>query len=114
MNQNNDLSKENEEDNCDKNMVKLSNFGICNLDEALQIILNIHKMTTEELSMDLKQGIPSKFLEIILTSPVFYNTSLIPNLSKFKYHSQFKRAQFTDTEKMYLINLFKKFNLKLI
>lgn len=89
-----------DEDNSDKNMVKLSNFGICNLDEALKIISDIQQMSTEELNMDLKQGIPSKFLEIIITSPVFYNTSLIPNLSRFKYYSQFKRAQFTDTEKM--------------
>ena len=77
-----------------------SDFKIINLDEAISIIENIKK---NELTFnDLKKGIPTKFLEIILSSPVFYNTSLLPNI-KYNYQSQFKRSMFSDTEKMFVI-----------
>lgn len=96
---NDDGDKEND-DISSQQMFSLKNLEILNLKESLEIVSNIQKMSKEELNFDLKQGIPSKFLEIIITSPVFYNTNLVPNLSKFKYQSHFKRAQFTDTEKM--------------
>ena len=77
-----------------------SDFKIINLDEAISIIENIKK---NELNFnDLKKGIPTKFLEIILSSPVFYNTTLLPNI-KYNYQSQFKRSMFSDTEKMFVI-----------
>lgn len=77
-------------------------FEIINLKESIEIVDNIKKMEAEkraELDLKKNNGMPTKFLELIITSPVFYNISLIPNC-KYKYQSHFKRSQFSDSEKM--------------
>jgi hypothetical protein len=75
-------------------------FEIINLNEALAIVDQVIQSDKRELTSDAaKQGMPSRFLETILTSPVFYNTKLIPK-SKAIYESHFKKYQFSDTEKM--------------
>ena len=99
-----------------------SDFEIANLNDALAIVEDITKMNKKELMVDAKHGeylfaqfqfqlpfyahinikkkvIPRKFLEIIVSSPVFYNLNFIPK-NKAIYQSHFKKFQFTDTEKM--------------
>jgi hypothetical protein len=75
-------------------------FEVINLSEALSIVNQAMKMDKKELMTDVKHGIPRRFLEIVVSSPVFYNTNLIPK-NKAIYESHFKKFQFSDTEKMY-------------
>jgi hypothetical protein len=91
-----------ESDESGVNGILSPEFEIVNLKESLEIVENLKKLDKEELKQyDLKKnnGMPSKFLEIILTSPVFFNPNLIPNC-KYKYNSHFKRSQFSESEKM--------------
>jgi dihydrofolate reductase len=92
-----------------------SNFEIINLAESLEIMekvkqepANVDSSAALNLDFNLNQGMPIKYLEIILNSPVFYNTNLIPSC-KYKYHSHFKRFSLSDTEKILLIVGYNKF-----
>lgn len=76
------------------------NFEIKNLPEALEIVNKLPSLNlTVEKFLDPRKGLSPKALDIIITSPVFYNVNLMPN-NKYKYKSTFKRAIFSDTEKM--------------
>ncbi len=105
--QNEENTNEEEEVQCQL----LSNeFQIVNLKDAINIIKGLEKIPSEELKNDLKQGVPTKILELVVNSPVFYNTNLIPNL-KYKYQSHFKRSLFSDIEKMFVnFNIFTSLN----
>ena len=88
-----------------------SSFAIVNLSDSLEIIAKIKQENNSRpkaSNLDFNQGMPNKFLEIVLTNPVFYNTNLIPS-SKYKYHSHFKRFSLSDTEKILLIMGYNKF-----
>jgi hypothetical protein len=81
------------------------NFEIKNLSEALQIVNNLPNLNlTVEKYLDPRKGLSSKIIDVIIMSPVFYNVNLMPN-NKYKYKSTFKRAIFSDTEKM-LVEIF--------
>jgi len=98
-NQNNkETTNEEEEAQC---QLFSNEFQIINLKDAINIIESLEKMPNEHLKSDLKQGVPSKILELVVNSPVFYNTNLMPNL-KYKYQSHFKRSLFSDIEKMFV------------
>lgn len=72
-----------------------NNFEILNLKEAIKIVSdNEHLISEPEAEVNRDQ---SKYTEIIVNSPVFYNLKLIPTC-KYKYQSQFSRAQFSDPE----------------
>ncbi len=87
-----------------------STFEIVNLADSLEIIERIktESVQLKASKVDFNHGMPLKFLEIVLTSPVFYNINLIPS-SKYKYHSHFKRFSLSDTEKILLIMGYNKF-----
>jgi len=87
-----------------------SHFEIANLKDSLEILEKIKSESVQlkASNVDFNQGMPLKFLEIVLTSPVFYNINLIPS-AKYKYHSHFKRFSLSDTEKILLIMGYNKF-----
>jgi hypothetical protein len=75
-------------------------FEIKNLPEALNIVNSLPSLNlTIEKFLDPRKGLSPKVLDLVITSPVFYNISILPN-TKYKYKSTFKRAIFSDTEKM--------------
>jgi hypothetical protein len=82
-------------------------FDVINLSEALKTVDQAIQLDKKELMGDVKHGIPRRFLETIVSSPVFYNTNLIPK-NKAIYESHFKKFQFTDTEKMQVLNKLSK------
>jgi hypothetical protein len=77
-------------------------FEIINLNDALKLI-NDNKTFIDEKTQDTNelsksdQYMPRKYLELIVTSPVFCNPKLIPSC-KYKFQSQFTKALFTDAE----------------
>lgn len=77
-----------------------TNFNIINLTEAINIVNSLDELGLRSAHyFDPKNGLETKKMETLLSSPVFYNTCLLPN-AKYKYVSTFKRSQFTDKEKM--------------
>ena len=93
-----DASKETQE-----NEIKLaSNFEVANVEEALTLISGLKREEFETTRyFDTKKSVSNKILETLITSPVFYNLSLLPNF-RFKYTSQFRRSCFSDNEKMWV------------
>jgi hypothetical protein len=92
---------------CCRQVRLCKDFHVENLKGALAIIDEIKSfdsnyVTTLQTASALSRyqhRLPTQMLELIVKSPVFYNTNLLPNC-RFKYQSQFKRAQFCDGEKM--------------
>jgi hypothetical protein len=78
-------------------------FKIMNLIEAIGVLESAKNLDSELVmrgNMNQWSKMPPKYLEILLTSPVFYNTSLLPNINKLGFHSHYRRSNFSDTEKM--------------
>ena len=99
------------ENEVDNEQLLSSDFSIVNISDAIEILekIKMEKNTQPKSSnLDFNQGMPYKYLEIVLTNPVFYNTHLMPS-AKYKYHSHFKRFSLSDTEKILLIMGYNKF-----
>lgn len=81
------------------------NFEIFNLNEALKLIndnkafsyCDSKSVASSSESLNSQNDMSKQFLDLIITSPVFYNTRLIPSC-KYKFQSQFTRTVFSDVE----------------
>ena len=92
---------------CRRQVRLSSDFHVFNLNDALTIVDDMRNYDAEHVaalaaasaSSRHQHQIPAQMFELIVKSPVFYNTRLLPNC-RFKYQSHFKRSQFSDTDKM--------------
>jgi hypothetical protein len=72
-------------------------FKIENLNDSLKLINRLDSIASSD-EQAKSFGLTNKFLEVIVTSPVFCNIELIPKC-RYKFQSQFKRSIFSDSEK---------------
>jgi hypothetical protein len=78
-----------------------SNFEILNLNESLQI-LNANKQFLSLKPEEKTSSITNKYCDIIVSSPVFYNIDLLPT-TRYRYSSQYTKAQFSEPEQKLLM-----------
>ena len=72
-------------------------FEILNLKEAIKIVRENQHLIEDTRDDHEANRTDQRYTEIIINSPVFYNLKLIPTC-KYKYQSQFSRAQFSEPE----------------
>ena len=88
-----------------------------NLNEALKLVEENKTFIDGQTAIDggptetssKSEKYPKKYLDLIVTSPVFYNGKLIPKNKNSNFRSQFSRATFSDVELKFVLLGYQKF-----